>query len=167
MKKYTKLNLGLLLAVIAIGTFLGLGGEQPPASPPPAVSMLNGQHITVITVKRTGRKDLIFKKQGHAWHIESPLAAAANSMRIRVILSVLQARSYARIQAGGANLARYGLANPAVTLKLDEHEFRFGGTEPLNGRRYLLYRNTIHLIDDGLFQQLQQPAEFFIARLTK
>lgn len=164
MKKYTKINLGLLLVIIAIGAFVGLRGNKPTAGPPPAVSTLNRQNINVITVQRTGRKEIIFKKQGHTWRIVAPLTAPANSTRIRAILSLLQARSYARIQAQGKDLDRFGLAKPAVILSLDDHEFRFGGSEPLNGRRYLLYRNTIHLIDDGLFQQLQQPVEFFSAR---
>lgn len=166
MKKYTKINLFLVLVIIAIGVFLGLTGKKPPAGPA-TVSTLHGNNISVITVKRTGRKDIIFKKQGHAWRIVSPLTAAANSTRIKAILSVLQARSYAHIPARGVNLSRFDLANPAVVLKLDDHEFRFGGSEPLNGRRYLLYRNIIHLIDDGLFQQLQQPVEFFIAQQAK
>ena len=60
------------------------------------------------------------------------------------------------------DIAARGIRDPAVMLKVNNLEFRFGSAAALDNRRYLLYQDQVHLIDDGLFQQLQQPPEFFI-----
>ena len=91
-----------------------------------------------------------------------PRDATANPDRIKAMLSILEITSFARFPVTQSNLKHFDLVNPAVTLKLDEHEFLFGGDNPLGSRRYVMYSNTIHLINDGLFHQLLQSPEFFV-----
>lgn len=162
MKKYTKLNLALLTVIAVIAAFLLLNDTERAEQAPVTVSKIDRRRITVITINSDQRKDIIFDKKSGAWQMVSPLHARANSTRIAAILSLLQARSYTQLNAGGMDLGKFDLVKPAVTLKLNHYEFLFGNSNPLEGRRYLLFQGVIHLIDDGLYQQLQQPADFFI-----
>ena len=152
-----------MLAVIAvIAAFLLLNNTDRRENIPVAVSSIDKHGITVINISRGEREDITFNKAGDTWQMATPLHARANNTRIDAVLSVLQARSYTQLDAGMMDLDRFDLANPAVTLTFNNFEFLFGGSNPLEGRRYLLFQGTIHLIDDGLYQQLLQPAEFFI-----
>lgn len=162
LKKRTKINIGLLVLIALTAALLYLTGGQQPVNRQTAVSSIDTDSITRISVSRTDRKTLRFVKQDNVWRMLSPLPARANPDRINAILSVLRARSYTQFEAVQTDLGRFDLVSPAVILTLNDHVFRFGGSNPLEGRRYLLFQHTINLIDDGLYQQLQQPADFFI-----
>ena len=161
MNKRSKINVALLALIVLVAALLFLTTGKQVAEQQPSVSAIDRGSINSISVSRKDRKELRFIKD-NTWQMVSPRTAPANPTRINAILSVLQARSYTQFDAAGMDLDRFDLAHPAVTLKLNDHEFRFGGSNPLEGRRYLLFRQTIYMIDDGLYQQLQQPAQFFI-----
>lgn len=162
MNKRIKINIALLALIVLVAAFLFQTGGKQTAEQQSAVTGMDGNSITRISVTRTGREVLRFIKQGNGWRMESPRSARANPTRINTILALLQTRSYAQLDAGDMDLTRFDLSKPAVILKLNRHEFRFGNNNTLEGRRYLLFQDTIHLIDDGLYQQLLQPAEFFV-----
>ena len=162
MNKRAKINIALLALIAIAATVLWLTRGTQSAGPQETVSGIDRQAISTISVIRKGRAELKFGKQNNIWRMLAPRTARANTTRINAMLSVLQAVSYAQLDAGAMGLGRFDLLDPAVILKLDGYEFRFGGTNPLEGRRYLLFRDTIYLIDDDLFEQLQQPAAFFI-----
>ena len=162
MNKRSKINVALLALIALVAALLFLTTGKQEAEQQTSVSAIDKAGITSISITRTGRDALHFSKKGNAWQMVSPRPARANQTRINAILSVLQAHSYTQLDAGKMDLNRFDLVHPAVTLTLNDFEFRFGGSNPLEGRRYLLFQHTIHLIDDGLFEQLQQPAEFFI-----
>ena len=152
----------LATVIVVVATLLFLTGTDHTVKKPLTVSAIDRQGITVITINRDGRQDITFNKQGDSWQMVAPRHARANNTRINAVLSVLQARSYAQLDAGKLDLDRFDLLKPAVTLMLDDYVFSFGCDNPLEGRRYLLFQKTIYLVDDGLYQQLQQPADFFV-----
>lgn len=162
MNKQTKINLGLLVAIAMIASFLMLTGRDKTPNEPAMITNIPKENIEIITLKREGQNNIIFTKHQDIWQMTSPKTATANITRINAMLYILQARSYAQLYAKGPSLRRFDLQNPAVTLQLNEHEFFFGGTNPLEHRRYLQFEDTVHLINDSLFHQLQQPPDFFI-----
>ncbi len=145
-----------------ITSFLILTGDDETPEPPVKVSNITPESIDSITIIREGKEGLDFTNHQDTWQMTSPRTAAANHTRINAILFILQSRSYAQLYAKELNLSRFELRDPAITLKLNEYEFFFGGTDPLEYRRYLLFEDTVHLINDNLFHQLQQPPEFFL-----
>ena len=162
MNKRALLNV-LLLALIAIlAAFLVLTDRDAATPVLVTVSTIDPNSIRQISVSRAGQVELQFSKQADGWYMQSPLAAPANNTRINAMLAILHARSHARLPVAGLDPDQFGVRDPSVILRLDEHEFRFGGPGPLDDRRYLLYRDELHLINDGLFLQLQQKPEFFI-----
>lgn len=147
-----------------IASFLMLTGKDELANEPARVTNIAEENIDLITIKRKGQDDIIFTKHQNIWQMTSPKTAAANNTRINAMLHILQTRSYAQLYVEVPGLNQFDLLNPAVTLQLNDHEFFFGGTNPLEHRRYLQFEDTVHLINDGLFHQLQQPPDFFIRK---
>lgn len=162
MKKYTKINLGLLTVITGLILVLLLTKTDQQPESQVTVSAIDKQSITEISIRRNDQQDVVIDKLDDSWRMVAPEHARANDTRINTILSLLSARSYTQLNADDTDLARFDLVNPAVTLTLNQYKFQFGNSNPLEGRRYLLFQDRIHLIDDGLYQQLLQPAIFFI-----
>lgn len=156
------LNVLLLLAVTALGSWLLLGEPAAPPLPPPlAVSTIDPTTVNRIHLGRPGNPDLLLQRSGKTWQMVSPVQARANPFRINSLLSLLQTYSIATVNADPGTL---GLTdnNSVVTLAFDNALFRFGDSNPLDQSRYLLHGNTIHLVEDTLYQQLLQDTGFFV-----
>ena len=59
------------------------------------------------------------------------------------------------------DIEKFELRSPKVILRLDENEFLFGTTNPIDQKRYIIFDKTMHLIDDYLFPQLMVNVFFF------
>ena len=156
------MNVVLLLAVAALGSWLLLGDpEAPPVPPPVAVSSIDPTTVNRIHLGRPGNPDLLLQRSGTVWQMVSPIQARVNPFRVNSLLSLLQTYSISTVNAdpGAVGLTDN---NSVVTLAFDDEVFRFGDTNPLDQSRYLLHRNTIHLVEDTLYQQLLQDAGFFV-----
>ena len=162
MSKRAILNLLLLVFITILAAFLVFTDRDVATPAMVTVSTIDPNSIQQISVSRAGQVELQFSKRADGWYMQSPLSAPANNTRIKAMLAILKARSHAELPVTGLDPDQFGIRNPVVTLRLNEHEFRFGGPGPLDDRRYLLYQDRLHLINDGLFQQLQQKPEFFI-----
>jgi len=156
------INLILIGSVIALAMFL-VNTSSPPANPIVPLTTIAPQSIESIDIRRDNKPELRFRKSNSIWLMTAPLEVRANDDRINAMLQLLQTPSFNRLQSMDHDLSRFDLAPPAVVLREDAHEFQFGGTNPLEGRRYVMIGATIHLIPDGLFPQLQQDPAFFIS----
>ncbi len=95
--------------------------------------------------------------------MQSPFKLPANPSRIQVMLNLLQAHSYDRFSAPDNDLTPYMLAVPAVSIVFNDTLVAFGDTNPLEEKlRYVLVKDTVHIINDSLFHQLQASATFFL-----
>ena len=162
MQRKLIINLILIGAIIGLSVFL-VNTRTVPVNPVVPLTSIAPQSIQTILIKRAGKPDLSFRKSNAIWLMTAPLEARANDNRINAMLQLLQTPSFTRMQAVRQDLSRLGLATPAVVLRENNHEFLFGTTSPLEGRRYVMTNGTIHLIPDGLFPQLQQGATFFVS----
>ena len=155
------INTILLLACIGLSLFLIYGPDNPPHPITPPLSDINRGTINHISIQRQGKPDLEFRKRQNRWSMIAPIQIAANPVRIDAILKLLDADSHARLDSKTIALNRFGLNPASVTLKLNDHEFQFGNTEPIDSRRYVTFRQTTHLVNDWLYHQLLTPAYFF------
>src|SRR5690606_3274397 len=118
--------------------------------------------VREITVLRAGEPPVRFRREGSAWRMVEPAAAPAHASRIAAMLAVPGARSPVRFSAGDVDLARFGLAAPAVTLGIGDLEFAFGDDSPMADARYVLAGGSVWLVPDVLYLQLVQDAGFFV-----
>ena len=118
--------------------------------------------ISKITIERKSAEKIEFLALHGNWVISSPINTRANMTRIAAILNFLQTRSFTQIKVLDAELQQYQLDFPETLLLLDEHKIEFGSLDPIDNRRYVKFNNTIHIVSDNLFHQLQQAPVFFV-----
>lgn len=151
-------NLLLLAAVSALGLYLYHSAPEPAS--PDLITQVHPDSIRHISVVRPGKEDLVFERRGTGWQLADALPV--NKDRVQTMLRMLNEVSASRLPVAGLELQRLQLEPPNLTLNLDEHVFVFGDVSPLDKRRFVRYRDAVHLVPDGLFVQLQQGREFFV-----
>ena len=157
------INLGLLFCIIGLAVFLTSDRDDEVVEQVVTLTDIDPENIHVIHIERRDLDDIIFQKQGDHWDMQSPFNLPANSSRIKVMLKLLQAHSYDHFSAPDNDLTPYMLAVPAVSIVLNDTRIAFGDTSPLEEKlRYVLVKDTVHIINDSLFHQLQTSATFFL-----
>jgi len=156
----TLLNLALAALVAAAAALLWLLPEKEPVPAPVLVPGVDAAGIDVIRVERTGLTELRFRRDGGGWIMTAPVTAPAHQARINALLGLLTDQDLATLPA--TDLARFGLAEPAVIVELGPHRIALGDPHPIDEQRYVLYGGAIHLVPDSLYAQLTQNAGFFI-----
>jgi hypothetical protein len=89
------------------------------------------------------------------WRVTAPFSARADSVQVERLLAILATRSAVRYPA--ADLARYGLLEPAVAVTLDDQTFSFGAINTISREQYVLTRGAVHAI--ALAQRHAPPRE--------
>lgn len=154
MNKRNALNLGLLVAVVALGLVVWLDpGHKAPPPPPKLTGLTPAQVQTIRIERRTGKTIELRKVDGH-WRMEAPIKVAANDWRVQSLLRVAQNRSLGANPVSGPDLAKYGLDKPAARLFLDRTEIDFGDTTPFKDRRYVRIGKIVHVIPDVAYYHL-------------
>lgn len=162
MTSKTLINFLLIIAIVPLAIFLTNTGDKN-KDQTVILTSIGPETIDRIRINRSDGVEITFEKRTNDWFMTAPLAVRAHKNRIGAMLQLTSMQSFTRLPAAEHDLQRFDLAAPSVSLKLNNHEFIFGGTNPLEGRRYVLTGGTIHLITDGLFPQLQQGPVFFIS----
>lgn len=159
MDKRFWINIGLLGFIILLCVIL-LNNEEANQELP-RLSNIDQNDIVQIKVLRKDLDDFEFNKKNEVWHLTSPQKFRANSARINAMLRMLKAEPHGQLNPDEVELEQLGLSEPVVIMKLNDHEFKFGNTDAIDQRRYVLFDRKIHLINDFLYQQLMTNAAFF------
>lgn len=162
MNNRTRINLVLTTVILSLAVFLIATRTNETENKKITISAIRPGSIDHIAIKRTGKGNIAFNKRAHYWMMTAPLAVRANAARINAMLGLLQAQSFAQLDAAKLDMERFQLQHPAVSLQLNNHEFFFGGTNPIKKRRYVRFGDKVHLIQDTLYHQLSQKAFFFV-----
>lgn len=155
----TVINILLGLAVTGLAGYLIYTTDDRPDGP--AYTGIDPAAINRITIAQSEQPPVVFAKQAGGWRLERPFRIHANRLRINSILGLTRTPANSSFTSRGADLDKLGLGDGALTLLLNDHEFMFGNTDPINDRRYVKYQNTVYLVEDNLYFQLRQDAPFF------
>lgn len=159
MSSRSTITLILATLVFVAATLLWMDTDRPDDFLMSELDPVSVQHITV---NRRNESDLVFEKRNNHWFLIKPITIRARPARVDAILELPGRASHDRIDAVKADMETMLLKPPLVSVNLNERRFHFGGTDPITARRYVLFGDTIHLIDDNLFPQLNQPPSFFV-----
>lgn len=163
MQQRLLINLLLFCCVVGLTIFLIIDDGAEVIEQEITLTDIDPENIHVIRIERRDLDDIIFQKQGDHWDMQSPFNLPANPSRIKVMLRLLQAHSYDHFSAADNDLTPFMLAVPAVSIILNDTRIAFGDTNPLEEKlRYVLIKDTVHIINDSLFHQLQASATFFL-----
>lgn len=157
------LNLGLLgLAAALAALVYWEPGVDAPAELPKLTALSPAAVEHVVIHPQRGEEIRLDKEQG-VWMMRAPVATYANEFRIEALLGITRADSHAQFDAGALDPAKFQLDPPASVLRLNDVELAFGGSEPLDNRRYVRNGATVHLIDDEYFYRLQMRFTAFVS----
>lgn len=155
------LNAALLLLAAGIAVFLWLDPLEQPAPGEEKLSAIEPARITRVQIRGRGRPPIELRRENAVWRLIGSPSLPANKDRVAALLGLALAPVHDAFRAEGNDLKQFGLEPPKAVVLLDAHEFHFGDTEPLNGRRYVLYGPDVHLITDVYFHHLlATPAAF-------
>lgn len=159
MNSRTTLNLVLLAIVATLGTVVFLEpGKTPPETHPLAV--IDEKGLTGITLKN--RETTRFEKLNGHWSLVEPFKAPANEIRIHQLIDIAKANSEARYPVDPGNLTPFELDKPKAVLSLGETVFTFGGSDPINMRRYVQVGDSLHLVSDDFSHHLTAVATDYV-----
>jgi len=96
------------------------------------------------------------------WRMTAPYAARAETFQVERLVSILDARSSARFPA--TDLARYGLAEPAVKVTLDGQSFGYGAVNTMTREQYVLAGDAVYAIPLAQRNAVPRDADALIAR---
>lgn len=154
------INIGLLIFIVALSLVL-LNSEDETKQELPRLSTIEPNDIVQIKILRKELDDLIFNKQDGIWRMNSPQQLRTSNSRINAMLRMLNVKSQGQLNPADIELKTIGLSESIVILKLNNHEIKFGTTDAIDQRRYILFNEEIHLVNDFLYHQLMTNAAFF------
>ena len=144
------LNLGLLVLVVGLGGIVILDSSKETEAPEPEkVSKLNTAEISQILITIGSDKPIILKQTNKQWRIVKPIDIAANEVQVFALLGLLNTISYGQYEVAEADLAKYGLSSPSMTISFNQNRIAIGDEDSVQHHRYILFNNTIHLIRDN------------------
>lgn len=145
MRKRWLVNLVLLLLVVGIVSFLHLRTvPKNQAEKTYEISALKLGAFSKLSIEFPAKAPVSFEKVDGYWRILQPYKARADQMSVQRILSIVAATSTDKFPA--TDLARFGLDNPVLKLKLDNEEFLFGTYNPVSGDQYMAYKDAVYLV---------------------
>ena len=155
--------INLFLVVLVLGLYWFLNQDTSTQTQQHTLSTIPYNDITNISIIRDGLDTISIHKNSASWQLMQPINAPANNTRIKLLLSILNASSHAQLShADDSTLARLGFNDKNTMLELDDNSFQFGNIEEISKRRYVLYNDVIHLIDDSVAPLLNANAASFI-----
>lgn len=120
--------------------------------------------ITRIEINRDQHRDIVLEQIKNRWLMTQPLQTAADPKIVKQLLKIPTSTSKAEYRVGPGELAKYGLEKPKITLTLNDHKLRFGGTDPVNSRRYVAVNHKLKLVTDTFYHHLIASAPHFTVK---
>lgn len=156
--------LNLFLFIVVVGLALFLFNSKNNGETKKEVLLTNVKPETIDTIKITRPSgEILFKKENGKWFMQSPYHLLANPARISAMLGLLGKQSYTQLNIKDIEPERFKLDKPAVSIQFNKLLINFGDSSPLNkDQRYVMVNDTVHLIADNLYPQLQTTATFFL-----
>ena len=163
MRKTTLSNIVLLVIAAALAAFIAFTPEEEPQHVVlEPLSDEDPRAVSRIHLELSAGGTIELRRTEGTWDLVEPLTMAANDFRINGLLGVLETPVHARMDASEQSLGRFGLAAAEARVLLDDKEIQFGDTEPIHGRRYLLYDGQVALVDDAYFSHLSSSAANYV-----
>ncbi len=155
-------NVALLSLALALTVLIWLEPWRQPPPAPERLSAIDPAEITRLRIEARNRAPVELERKSSGWRLVAPLSLPASEYRVSALLALATAPVHDAFRAEGNDLGEFGLAPPKARVMLNEQEFLFGDSEPLNGRRYVAYRGDVHLITDAYFHHLLADAPAFV-----
>lgn len=160
------LNLTLLAIVLGLALFVALAPDKTQTGAGNTISNLDINSVKHATLRRNNKIIIELELVDGNWNITKPFNYAASKFQVTSLLSIANEKSSVTIDPEQHNLEKFGLKKPIYELDIDNTNFKFGSTDPLHFRRYVMSGNKIFLIDDRKYRFLvQEPGRYVRKKL--
>lgn len=153
----TRLLLNLVLACVvtalALVAVFEPGKDKPKGNP---LTSIDESGIEAFTLRN--QETIEFEHRNGAWWLKSPFAAPANEIRVRQLLDVARSETDAQYPLSAEDLPKFELDRPNVSMTLGDTTILFGGSDPIDMRRYVQIGTTLYLVRDDFFHHLTAKA---------
>ncbi|MGB9429649.1 MAG: DUF4340 domain-containing protein [Gammaproteobacteria bacterium] len=154
MKTRLWLNIALIAIIaILVAVVYFRPGAKKPALPVPLTS-LKATDIHDIKIAQPGAASVELARHGDTWQMTAPVKIPADQYLVQSLLDDIHAAVKSGFAAKQVDLGKYGLDPPHIRLWLNDTEFDFGDTEPLNNYRYILSGGRVLLTSGLLFYRI-------------
>lgn len=141
-------NLVLLVLVAGISAFLYFRPAAPiETTQSYEVSTRKLADFNSITVEYPTKAAVKYEKRDGYWYMTAPYQQRADQLLTQRILSILAAKSSDKFSS--KDLARFGLDNPRLKLKLNDEIFLFGTHNPITQAQYVLHRDAVYTLESS------------------
>jgi hypothetical protein len=159
MNTKLSLNLGLLAVVLALAV---IAFYEPGREEPSVVHLTDVETEASTHVELQNKELLVFEKRDGHWWLDKPFSAPANDIRVHQLLEIPRAESEAQYHLKPEELAKFELDKPKAILTIGTAKLIFGGSDPLDMRRYVRIGDTLHMVNDDFFHHLIASATDFV-----
>ncbi len=159
MKTRLLLNLLLLSVVLALAALVVY---EPGVEEPQVVHLTDLDESTIDHIVLENKEVIVFEKREGHWWLTAPFSAPANEIRMRQLLDIANAESEARYPFVPEDQGKYELDKPKAKLTLGKVTLIFGGSDPIDMRRYVWVGDTLHLVNDDFSHHLTAPATDYV-----
>ena len=144
-------NVVLLVLVVALSLLTYITNTKNKTnSIIPSLTTLDPQLVSTIKINKNDNQTVL-NKQNNEWRIIQPIEVKANQLRVGSLLKLLTINIYAQYPIEDIDLSQYGLSDSVLNIEIDNTRIRFGSTNPINDKRYILINNNMYLIEDNFF----------------
>lgn len=143
-KLWINLALTALVGALVILVVLEPGREPPPPNPP--LTTIDPASVNRVVIAQGDQPTVRLERSADGWRMTEPRELRAAAGKIGDLLSVLQTGSHQSYPVSGVDIAELGLAEPRATLTLNDTRLDFGGTDAIEGRRYVRVGDSVHLV---------------------
>lgn len=159
-----------LLLILVLSLWLWQIQHQRDAAQPSTLGDLIGLSLNAIEkieVNITPTQPIVMARQNKQWQILSPFHAPADPNAIKQLLDILYRPSQTHYPATEVNLKAARLDPPSLSVIYNNMTIHFGSTDPVQGLRYALIGNEVHLLLDDFIHHLTVSPERFCATPEK
>jgi len=155
MKSRLLLNLVLVcvVAALALVAVFEPGKDKPKSNPLTSIEESGVESFTL-----RNQETIEFERKNGGWWLKSPFVAPANEIRVRQLLDIARSDTDAQYPVSLDDLPKFELDKPKVSMTLGDTTILFGGSDPIDMRRYVLIGSTLYLVRDDFFHHLNAKA---------
>lgn len=103
------------------------------------------------------------RREGDAWRLLQPVAAEANAIKVRQLLTLLDDKVESSYSSADKDLKQYGLAPSDLSVSFNGSKLVLGDSNPVSNQRYILNGQQIQLVNEAVYGLLKEDWVNFIS----
>lgn len=164
-----RLSINVLLLMLVVG-LAGLVWWQAQQKDQQAQSArllpITLAEVSSILVERTEdglEHKLELKRTGEQWELTQPIQAAANPIKVRQLVTLLDEKVESSYSSANKDLKAYGLEPPTLAVSFNGSKLVLGTNNPVSNNRYILNAGQIQLVNETIYSLLHEDWVNFVS----